>query len=160
MDNIIEVDFSSSEHGDAIVDLLDVYACDLMGGSERLPEFVRKNLIAELARRDSAHAILAYVDTEPAGLAICFEAFSTFACKPILNIHDVVVASEYRGQGLSKRLLEKMEEIAIRLGCCKLTLELLEGNQIAMQAYASFGFSAYQLDPTMGQAMFWEKKLD
>ncbi len=78
MTDIIDADFISSEHGDAIIGLLDSYACDIMGGGERLPESVRHHLVAELARRDNAHAVLAYVEDEPAGLAICFEVFSTF----------------------------------------------------------------------------------
>jgi ribosomal protein S18 acetylase RimI-like enzyme len=159
MIDIIEADFSAPEHAAAIVSLLDGYARDEMGGGQALSEQVRNNLVAELKKRSSAHAILAYVDGNPAGLALCFEAFSTFACKPILNIHDCVVALQYRGQGLSKMLFSKVEEIAVRIGCCKLTLEVLEGNKIAQKAYQSIGFCGYTLGPETGQAMFWEKKL-
>jgi ribosomal protein S18 acetylase RimI-like enzyme len=93
------------------------------------------------------------------GLAICIEGFSTFACRPLLNIHDMVVVREYRGRGIAKRLLAKAEEIALNLGCCKLTLEVLEGNAAAQAAYRACGFEGYQLDPKMGRAMFWQKKL-
>ena len=37
------------------------------------------------------------------------------------------------------------------LGCCKLTLEVLEGNKLAQAAYIANGFAGYQLDPEMGQ---------
>ena len=40
-----------------------------------------------------------------------------------------------------------------------MTLEVLEGNEIAQHAYRSFGFAGYELDPRMGKAMFWQKKL-
>ena len=103
--------------------------------------------------------MLAIVDGSPAGMAVCFEGFSTFACKPLLNIHDIIVIKEYRGRGISKRLLAKAEEIATGLGCCKLTLEVLEGNTIAQAAYKASGFAGYELDPRMGKAMFWQKKL-
>ena len=56
-------------------------------------------------------------------------------------------------------MLEKVEQIAIERGCCKLTLEVLEGNQAAQNSYQKFGFSAYELDPEMGRALFWDKKL-
>ncbi len=56
-------------------------------------------------------------------------------------------------------MLEKVEEIAISKGCCKLTLEVLEGNQIARSSYNKFGFTDYKLDPKMGQALFWQKIL-
>jgi ribosomal protein S18 acetylase RimI-like enzyme len=67
--------------------------------------------------------------------------------------------SDFRGQGISKKLLQKSEEIAKSLGCCKLTLEVLEGNTTAQAAYKASGFAGYELDPQMGKALFWQKKL-
>ena len=32
-------------------------------------------------------------------------------------------------------------------------------NTIAQAAYRSVGFDGYQLDPSLGKALFWEKKL-
>ncbi len=159
MIEIVEADLSLPAHAEAMVQLLNEYALDPMGGGEGLPDYVKTNLSAELAKRTTAHVILAFVDDEPAGLAICLEGFSTFACKPLLNIHDVIVALPHRGKGLSKLLLQKAEKIAIALGCCKLTLEVLEGNHIAQSAYKACGFSGYELNPQMGKALFWEKKL-
>ena len=159
MFKIIEADLRLPAHADAMMQLMDEYAIDLLGG-QGLSNYVRANLSAELAKRKAAHIILAFIDAEPAGLVVCLEGFSTFACKPLLNIHDVFVASFYRGRGLSKLLLQKAEEIAIALGCCKLTLEVLEGNHIAQAAYKRFGFRGYELEPKIGKALFWEKKLD
>jgi hypothetical protein len=45
------------------------------------------------------------------------------------------------------------------MDCCKLTLEVLEGNKLAQAAYIANGFVGYQLVSEMGQAMFWQKKL-
>lgn len=159
MMEIIEADLSVPAHAEAMVQLLDEYALDPMGGGQGLSDYVKTNLPVELAKRKTARVILAFVDTKPAGLVICLEGFSTFACKPLLNIHDVIVASPYRGRGLSKLLLQKAEAIALELGCCKLTLEVLEGNHIAQSAYKACGFSGYELNPQMGKALFWEKKL-
>lgn len=156
---IVEADLASEAHSRAIVELLDHYARDPMGGGVPLAASTRANLIGELRKRNTAHVILALVDDEPAGLVNCFEGFSTFACKPLLNIHDVVVAAAHRGKGLSKMMLEQAQTLALRLGCCKMTLEVLEGNTVAQAAYRTFGFAGYELDPQMGRAMFWEKKL-
>jgi GNAT superfamily N-acetyltransferase len=157
--DIIEANLDSPTHRRAMVQLLDQYARDPMGGGKALADEVKMNLPNELAKRSSAHSILAFIDAEAAGLLICFEGFSTFACKPILNIHDIFVSLPYRGHGVSKLLLQKAEAIAIALGCCKLTLEVLQGNHIAQSAYKAFGFSGYELDPRIGKALFWEKKL-
>ena len=56
-------------------------------------------------------------------------------------------------------MLTQVEDIARQRGCCKLTLEVLEGNKAAQRSYRGFGFEGYQLVPEMGRAMFWEKPL-
>ena len=159
MTNIQIADFSNPAHASAVVYLLNEYAKDPMGGGEELSDFAKTNLINEMAKRSGVYAILAFVNGNPAGLANCIEGFSTFACKPLLNIHDMVVLAEYRGQGISSQLLKKAEELATSLGCCKLTLEVLEGNKTAQAAYVANGFVGYQLVSEMGQAMFWQKKI-
>ena len=159
MEEILLADLSLPSHGEAIIYLLNEYAKDEMGGGTELSIFVKNNLVSELKKRQGVYIILAFVDGYPAGLVNCFEGFSTFACKPLLNIHDVFVIAEYRGRGISKKMLNKAEEIALGLDCCKLTLEVLEGNTIAQGAYKSCGYSGYELNPKMGRAMFWQKKL-
>lgn len=159
MEQILIADLSSALHSDAIVYLLNEYAKDEMGGGSEISEYTKRNLVPELRKRPGVHVILAFVDNKPAGLAICMEGFSTFACKPILNIHDIAVTQEHRGRGLSKKLLAKAEEIATGMGCCKLTLEVLEGNAIAQAAYKACGYAGYELDPKAGKALFWQKKL-
>ncbi|MBD2653191.1 GNAT family N-acetyltransferase [Synechocystis sp. FACHB-383] len=159
MIDIVKADLNLTIHAEAMIQLMDEYARDPMGGGEGLSDYVKANLPVELAKRPSAHVILAFVDFQPAGLIVCLEGFSTFACKPLLNIHDVIVSLPYRGKGLSKLMLQKVEAIALDLGCCKLTLEVLEGNHVAQSAYRSFGFGSYELNPQMGKALFWQKKL-
>jgi len=157
---IREADFADPVDGAALLALMELYARDPMGGGRGLSDFTRAHLVGALARRPSAHGILAFAGAEPAGLAICLEGFSTFACRPLLNVHDLVVAEGFRRQGVGRRLLQEAELIARRLGCCKLTLEVLEGNGAARAAYRSAGFRPYRLDPALGQAQFWEKPLD
>jgi GNAT superfamily N-acetyltransferase len=151
MIEIVKADLSLPAHADAMVQLMDEYALDPMGGGKGLSDYVKANLRAELAKRFAAHVILAFVDAEPAGLVVCLEGFSTFACKPLLNIHDVIVALPYRGRGLSKLLLQKAQEIALDLGCCKLTLEVLEGNHVAQSVYKACGFSGYGQGIILGE---------
>ncbi|WP_292860561.1 hypothetical protein [Nostoc sp. LPT] len=62
-----------------MVKLMDEYALDPMGGGKGLSDYVKANLRVELAKRKTAHVILAFVDAEPAGLVVCLEGFSTFA---------------------------------------------------------------------------------
>lgn len=157
--NIVRVDYGNPQQGSDLVLLLDSYARDPMGGGEPLSQFVKDNLVAELSKRDFGLSLIAYVDNQPAGLLNAFEGFSTFACKPLFNVHDIVVLETFRGLQLSQLLLQELEKIARDKGCCKITLEVLEGNVIAQRAYQKSGFAGYELDPQMGKAMFWQKKL-
>ena len=154
---LVVADYLNKDHVNDIVFLLNDYAQDPMGGGEPLSEYVQVNLAAELAKLPNAFSLIAYVDGKPAGLANCFLGFSTFKCKPLINIHDLTVAKAFRGLGISQALLGKVEEHARDKGCCKITLEMLEGNEAARGSYLKFGFDGYELDPKMGKAMFWQK---
>jgi len=157
---IVEADLSRPAHAEATLFLLGQYAEDLMGGGAGLKEFARVNLIQALQQRPWVKVFLAWQETEPAALAICMEGFSTFACKPLLNIHDLVVAAKFRRRGYAKQMLQKIETVARGMGCCKLTLEVLEGNRVAQALYVQCGFAGYELDPATGKALFWQRLLD
>jgi ribosomal protein S18 acetylase RimI-like enzyme len=103
--------------------------------------------------------LLVFENELAVGLAIAFEAFSTFNAKPYLNLHDLIVRNSARGKGIAKNILSQLESIAIQRGYCKITLEVLEGNVRAQKVYRDFGFSSYSLSENTGRAMFWEKKL-
>ncbi len=135
------------------------YSADPAGGGESIAEDIKARIASELAKVPGAVTVLCYVDDQPAGLINCLQSFSTFKCKPLLNIHDVVVAPSFRGRGISQIMLYRVEQIAHSRGCCKLTLEVLQGNEIAQGAYRKFGFSGYELDQAMGTALFWQKPL-
>ncbi len=153
------VDYQDPQQAQAMLSLLNDYAQDPMGGASPLNEYVLHNLATTLSQLPHAFSVICYIEGHPAGLANCFEGFSTFKCKPLINIHDLTVSRQYRGKGVSQQLLQKIEAIARQKGCCKVTLEVLEGNNVAKNAYAKFGFTGYELDPKMGAAMFWEKPL-
>ena len=156
---IITVDFNDSEQGKDLVFLLNGYAQDPMGGGEPLSHYAQQNLAKTLANTAGAFSFIIYVDNKPAGLCNCFTGFSTFACKPLLNIHDLAVLPEYRGMGYGKDLLQAAKQKAEQLGCCKVTLEVLSNNKTAIAAYENFGFKLYQLDEAAGTAQFMELKL-
>ena len=156
---ILQSNYSDPIHGQAVVQLLDAYAQDPAGGGTPLSAFAKANLVCELASRPQAFSVLAFDGDVPVGLVNCIEGFSTFACKPLVNVHDVMVLSSYRGQRVGEQMLVLCEEIALQRGACKLTLEVLSGNRSAIKLYGRIGFAGYQLDPEMGSAQFLQKWL-
>ena len=157
--HIFIANYTDSQDAGDIGSLLDMYAADPMGGGKNLPEAVRERVASELAKIPHAFTVLCRVDGHAVGLVNCFEGFSTFQCKPLVNIHDIVVHPDFRGQGLCQKMMARVEEIARDKGCCKPTLEVLEGNSVAQASYKKFGFAGYELDPSVGKALFWEKGL-
>lgn len=160
---ICRADYANPHHAAALVALLDVYARDPMGGGEGLSDFAKANLVPALAKLPYAFSLLAFAgqdDFTPVGLANCLLGFSTFACKPLVNVHDLAVAPAYRGRRIGEALLAQIDAVARDFGACKVTLEVLSGNTGAMRLYQRCGFAQYQLDPAAGQASFMQKWLD
>ena len=159
---VVLADYANPTHAAALVALLDAYALDPMGGGEGLSDFAKTTLVPALAARPQAFSVLAFAgadDSTPVGLVNCIEGFSTFACKPLVNVHDVAVLSGYRGQRIGERMLELVETLARQRGACKLTLEVLSGNGGAVKLYQRVGFGDYALGSTMGTANFMQKWL-
>jgi GNAT superfamily N-acetyltransferase len=156
---VVAVDLENEAISKAWLELLDHYARDPMGGGIGLSDYAKANLVSQLKDLPSFHGALAFSGDEAVGLINCFAGFSTFAAKPLLNIHDIVTHADRRGQGIGQALLQWAEERAHELGCCKLTLEVLSNNTRAMLAYQRAGFAPYVLDPAAGQALFLQKYL-
>jgi ribosomal protein S18 acetylase RimI-like enzyme len=156
---VVRADYSNPVHAKALSALLDAYARDAMGGGKGLGAYALENLASELQKRPQAFSVLAFLSDDAVGLVNCIEGFSTFACKPLVNVHDVAVRADCRGRGIAHVMLQAVEGIARERGACKLTLEVLQGNSTAIRLYERAGFAGYQLDPAMGQAMFFQKAL-
>jgi len=153
------VDFHDPEQQKSLLELLDMYARDPMGGGEALADDVKRRLCSDLANTPSAVSFLAYADGLPVGLLNAMMGYSTFKAKPLMNVHDIAVSPAYRGQGVGQSLLAAAQTYALGKGCCKLTLEVLSGNHTAMRSYERFGFEQYSLLPENGQALFMQKWL-
>ena len=158
-------DYDDPAHARDLVGLLDGYARDPMGGGEPLPAHARERLAATLALTPNAFSILGYLadgarrSERPVALANCFTSLSTFACRPLVNVHDLAVDAAWRGRGVGRALLGAVEREARERGACKITLEVLEGNVVARRAYERAGFVPYALDEAVGTALFLELKL-
>ena len=151
---IVTADLNNADHCQAIVTLLAEYAAEPAGGNTPIPRAARETLISGLRDHPTAFGLLALLEGEPVGVAICFVGYSTFAARKLVNIHDLAVSSQHRGQGVGRRLLAAIEQQARDLDCAKVTLEVYCDNDGARRLYRREGFG-----PPGKQTDFWVKPL-
>jgi ribosomal protein S18 acetylase RimI-like enzyme len=151
---ISEADLSNPDDARSVLQLLETYAADPMGGNTKLSPEVRATLIPRLQEVESRLVLLAQIDDQPVGVAIAFRSFSTFRAAPVLNLHDLAVHPNFRGRGVGRTLLKHIEAHARQMNCCRVTLEVRRDNHTAQSLYQSEGFTAG--DPPQE---FWIKPL-
>lgn len=151
-------DYSDLSDMEAIARLMHGYSADVMGGNNPLPDEICNQIATALDEFGGAATVLAFANDEAVGLITVLKSFSTFKIKPVLNLHDVFVDPYWRGKGVARLMLGKVEELAMDMNCCKLTLEVLSNNKGAQALYKSSGFEPYILLDGAGEARFWEKQ--
>ena len=97
---------------------------------------LRSALFGQPAR---AHALVAYVGTEPVGFAVYFHNFSTFLGRAGLYLEDLFVRPAWRRRGVGRRLLRELAERAVAEGCGRLEWSVLDWNEPAIRFYRSIG---------------------
>jgi len=147
-------DFADAADINAVGELLNAYIADEMGGGQPLTPLQQTRLAEQLDRNYKSVVLLALSDGVYCGMLVAFENFSTFTMHPMLNVHDVIVLNEYRGQGIGRKLLEKIVETADGLDCSRVTLEVRHDNLVARNLYASLGFK-----DTVPPMYYWRKDL-
>jgi ribosomal protein S18 acetylase RimI-like enzyme len=156
---VIEADLDVPHHQEAIVYLINAYARDPMGDGRDLPMAVQDRLIPGLRQHPTTLVFLALDGQEPVGIAVCFLGFSTFAARPLINIHDLAVMPAHRGRGVGRLLLEQVEAKGRQLGCCKLTLEVRADNHRAQRLYQQLGFGDMSTEHGLVRNWFLQKTL-
>jgi ribosomal protein S18 acetylase RimI-like enzyme len=151
---IIPCDFDNPDHCKALVSLMSEYIAHKMGDGIPYTEEQKGALVEGLRRHESKLIVLAKSGDRFVGLTNCFINFATFTVKPFVNIHDVIVTSDWRNKGLGRKMLSRVIEMAQDLGCSKVTLEVREDNDNAKHLYNSLGF--HDAEP---RQYYWAKYL-
>lgn len=134
---IVRADLTNDEQLRSICGLTNMYALEATGLPlapevlDRLPDAIRS--------QPAYYALIAYDGDEAIGIATCLLSFSSFAAKPILNLHDLAVNPSHRNRGIGSALLLAVEELARDLGCSKVSLEVSPSNP-ARSLYKRSGF--------------------
>ena len=148
--SVVDADLDRPEHCTGLVASLDEYARLLHIAGRGLPAEVIENLTSWLVSTSGKQILLAVDGEKFIGVAVCFEAFSTVAGRPLLNIHDLAVTGACRGQGVN-------DAIGSRRSACQRTrllpsdAEVDMDNPGAKKLYERSGFVMTQ--------EFWKKEL-
>jgi GNAT superfamily N-acetyltransferase len=156
---ILKARLDEPAHQRDVVAMTAAYAMDVMGNGGPLPAEVLDRLVPALQDHPTTLIWLAYADDRAVGIATCFLGFSTFAARPLINIHDLAVLPEYRGRGVSRALLAAVEEEARARRCVKMTLEVHGSNMRARSIYEQAGFGQGAHGGATGGFLFYAKPL-
>ncbi len=151
---IIPCNFEDKKHCQALVQLMNEYITDRMGGGIPYTQEQKTQLIEGLKNHPSKLVYFARAGEEFIGLVNCFVNFATFTVRPFVNIHDVIVTSAWRNKQVGRKMLDKVIERAGEMGCSKVTLEVRSDNDNAMYLYNSLGF--HDAEP---RQYYWSKYL-
>lgn len=89
--------------------------------------------------RPCAEVVIAEADGEAAGFALFFHNYSTFLARPGLYLEDLFVQPRFRGQGIGRRLMVHLAQLALARGCGRFEWSVLDWNAPAIGFYRSLG---------------------
>lgn len=147
------------EDAAAYRNMLNQYANDPLGQDAPLDPAVLDKTLADLANHPCCYPFLAAFGERVVGFATCFLGYSTFKAAPLMNIHDIAVAPDHRRQGIGRAILQAIAEEGIKLGCCRLTLEVRDDNPAAMALYQRSGFDLCRRGEQAVPYRFMERQL-
>ena len=99
-------------------------------------ELLQKSLFGP---HPAAEVVIAYWGEEPAGFAVYFHNFSTFAGRPGIYLEDLFVEPAFRAKGIGKSLLVYLARLAEERGCARLDWSVLDWNEPAKGFYRKLG---------------------
>ena len=85
------------------------------------------------------HCDLAFWNGQPAGFALWFYNFSTFAGKAGIDLEDLFVEPELRGRGIGKALLKTLARRCVDKGLTRLQWWVLDWNEPSIAVYKALG---------------------
>lgn len=88
-----------------------------------------------LSDKPKYQAFIGKIGNKCVSYVIYFFAYSSFLGLPTLYSEDIFVLEEYRRQGVGKRMLDHLKEIAKLEGCCRIEFTVLKWNKSAQEFY-------------------------
>jgi GNAT superfamily N-acetyltransferase len=114
-----------------------------------LAEYEKLSHEVEATETDIANALfgsnpvlfceIAQWNGEPAGFALWFFNFPTFAGRPGIYLEDLFVRPAFRGKGIGKALLAHLARLCVENGWSRMQWSVLDWNTPSIDFYKSLG---------------------
>jgi GNAT superfamily N-acetyltransferase len=100
-----------------------------------------EEILTETLFGENAHAevVIASLNENPVGFALFFHNFSTFLGRPGIHLEDLYVRQEARGQGIGRKMLQYLADLAKERQCGHLKWFVLDWNEDAIGFYKRIG---------------------
>lgn len=106
---------------------------------------------------DGEYLIAHDASGQPAGVAQVRFRWSVWTSAPDCWLEDLYVSAAARGEGLGRRLVEAVIELARERGCARVELDVNEDNEAAIALYVACGFRTEPKPP--GRTLFLGRSL-
>ena len=126
------------DHLDQLVSLFDAYRVwyRLVSDQKMAHSFLSKRI-----KNEESEIFLALTDEGRAvGFTQLYPLFSSTRMKRLWLLNDLYVDPEYRGEGISKLLIERAKKLAQATNAAGISLETEKNNVIGNQLYPRTGF--------------------
>ena len=100
----------------------------------------REFLTERLNNRDSEIFVCETIDHKIVGFVQLFLLFSSTRMKKLWLLNDLFVTSDYRGKGISVKLIERAKKLVTDSAACAMFLETEKSNIIGNNLYHKTGF--------------------
>ena len=123
---------------DALAHLFDGYRVFYKKGSDLMA--CKAFLTERMTNKESEIFVSLNEEEIITGFVQLYPTFSSTRMKQLWILNDLFVNPVYRGQGISKLLMEKAKELSLQSGSCGLLLDTAKTNTIGNKLYPSVGF--------------------
>lgn len=91
------------------------------------------------AKNTNAFCLIGYLENKPVSFALYFFNYSTFLGKKGLYLEDLFVLPEYRSNGIGKKMLKYLANVALDNNCGRFEWSVLDWNKKAIKFYKNLG---------------------
>lgn len=95
--------------------------------------------IREMIMRNNYKMLIVYNDDKIVGV-VGYWISKMLYCGRYMQLHNLIVADEYRGKGIGKSIINYMENLAIKVNCDKIVLDSYVENKKSHSLYFELDF--------------------